>query len=293
MKLTLLGTGTPSADPARRGPSQVIETGNDLVLVDAGAGSLHRLVEAGYMRAALGAGPAQPQLRRILFTHLHSDHCTGIADILWFGWIGNLWQDPPVISGPPGTADFIRYLLLAYDYDIRVRSAGGEPGMQRDRLEPRVEEVEEGSTFETNGLRMSAFRVEHDPCDQAFGYRIEDGTSSVVISGDTSYSENLVRHAQDADLMVHEVYWSRGFQRTLSNPETPEPRKQRIRFVQKYHTGSDELGRIANEANARRLVMSHLIMAGTQPADLLADVEATYKGKATVGEDLMTFELAR
>jgi len=271
----------------------VIEKGNDLVLVDAGAGSLHRLVEAGYMRAVLGAGGPQPRLRRILFTHLHSDHCTGLADILWFGWIGNLWDEPPVISGPPGTADFIRYLLLAYDYDIRVRSAGGEPGMQRHRLEPRVEELEEGSAFETNGLRMSAFRVEHDPCDQAFGYRIEDGSSALVISGDTSYSENLVRHAQDADLLVHEVYWSRGFERTLSSPETLESRKNRVRFVQNYHTGSDELGRIASKTNARQLIMSHLIMAGARPADLLADVESTYKGKTTVGEDLMTFELAK
>jgi len=79
--LTLLGTGTPIPDPARRGPSQVIEVGDELVLVDAGAGALHRLIEAGYgVRGAIGR-PEKP-IRRIAITHLHSDHITGLADLL-------------------------------------------------------------------------------------------------------------------------------------------------------------------------------------------------------------------
>src|SRR5437660_1467612 len=94
LKLTLLGTGTPTPNLQRRGPSQIIEAGSDLILVDCGAGTLHRLVEAGYDRL---------NLSRIAFTHLHSDHITGILDVLWAGWIQRRWQTPPVISGPPGT----------------------------------------------------------------------------------------------------------------------------------------------------------------------------------------------
>ena len=292
MKLTLLGTGTPSADPMRRGPSQVIEHDGELVLVDTGAGTLHRLVEAGYFRGNMGVANSGARLKHILYTHLHSDHCTGLADILWSGWISNTWQEPPLIVGPPGTAQFVERLIAAYEYDISVRTRG-EPGMVREKLQPRVREIEDGDTFDTDGLRVRAIRVEHDPVDQAFGYRIEDGSASLVISGDTSASQNLIKNAQDADLLVHEVFWSRGFERTLNNPDLPEARRQRVRFVQAYHTGSDDVGRVAAQSNARQVVMSHVISAGAQPDDLVADVAASYKGKITVGEDLMTFELAK
>ena len=90
MKLTLLGTGTPIPDPARRGPSQVIEAGGELVLIDAGSGVLHRLLEAGYAAPARLTMP----IRQIVITHLHSDHITGLADLLWTGWIMRWWEQP-------------------------------------------------------------------------------------------------------------------------------------------------------------------------------------------------------
>src|SRR5918997_1544457 len=115
MKLTLLGTGTPIPDPARRGPSQVIEVGDELVLVDAGSGVLHRLLEAGYRR---------PAIRRIALTHLHSDHITGLLDLLWAAWIEGWWAEPPPLAGPPGTAHLVAGLVGAMAYDIRVREMG-------------------------------------------------------------------------------------------------------------------------------------------------------------------------
>src|SRR6187551_666624 len=76
VKLTLLGTGTPSPNPRRRGNSQVIESGGELVLIDVGATAAHRLVEAGYGRRPIA---------QLAITHLHSDHITGLADLLWGG----------------------------------------------------------------------------------------------------------------------------------------------------------------------------------------------------------------
>ncbi len=147
MKLTLLGTGTPVPDPKRHGPSQVIESGGELILIDCGAGSYHRLLEAGYL---------QPNFSRILLTHLHSDHITGICDILWAGWISRWWDEPPRLVGPPGTAQFIERLISAYEYDIKVRS-----GAERspETLIPVVEEVEEGWSTSGGDWRLTAFRV--------------------------------------------------------------------------------------------------------------------------------------
>ena len=291
MKLTLLGTGIPLADPARRGPSQVIEAGNDLILIDVGAGAMHRLVEAGHLIPGRTPGTGGPILRRILFTHLHSDHSTGLADLLWAGWVQHSWDEPPIISGPPGTAHLVEKLIEAYQYDIGVRTFEGG-GLSRETLVPRVEEIEEGWQAEGDGWQATAFRVEHEPVDQAFGFRIDDDAASVVVSGDTRSSENLIKHSQDADILVHEVFFAEGFRKRALEAPTAEARR-RAEIIQSYHTGSDVVGRIAEQANARHLLLSHLILSGGSPENLLADIAPSYHGKTTVGEDLMSFDLVR
>jgi ribonuclease Z len=279
MKLTLLGTGTPGANPRRRGPSQVIESGGELVLIDCGAGVAHRLVEAGY-----GGRP----IRQLAITHLHSDHITGLPDLLWAGWVGRWWDTPPVISGPPGTRHFIEALLDAFSYDIavRTRTPGGE-GLHREWLVPRVEEVEEGWQTAGSDWRLSAFRVDHVQVDEAFGFRLDNSGSSIVISGDTRRSENLIQHSQGVDILVHEV-----IQRDPGAANITDPwLAGRRRAVNAYHTPSDEVGKIARDAAAKQLVLSHLVMRGGGPDALLEDVSKDYSGPITVGEDLQTFEV--
>lgn len=280
MKLTILGTGSPSPNLQRRGPSQTIECGDDVILIDAGAGTLHRLVEAGFGTLPLTA---------IAFTHLHSDHVTGILDVLWAGWIQRRWQTAPTIYGPPGTRHFIEHLIEAMDYDIRVRSQRAEL-LSRESLVPHVVEFEEGWQLEGKDWRLTAFRVDHLPVDQAFGFRVDQDSSSIVISGDTKVSGNLIEHSQETDILVHEVYWKRGLQEAAAEAIARDP-AERIRFdlLPSYHTGSHELGKVANDANAKHLVLSHIIRPRPD-ADFSADIAPDYKGKLTVGEDLMTFE---
>jgi len=278
MKLTLLGTGSPAPNVQRRGPSQIVEAGDDRILVDCGAGTLHRLVEAGYATLPLTA---------IAFTHLHSDHVTGIMDVLWAGWIQRRWLTPPVVYGPPGTQHFIDHLMLAMDYDIRVRLG---PVLRRENLVPTVVEVEEDWSVEGLDWRLSAFRVEHMPVDQAFGFRIDQDGASIVISGDTKESENLVKHSQDADILVHEVFWSKGLQQIADAASEPEERA-RFELLKTYHTGSTELGRVARDANTNHLVLSHLLRAQGDQAAFAEDIAPNYGGKMTVGEDLMSFEV--
>ena len=285
MKLTLLGTGTPIPDPARRGPSQVIEVGDELVLVDTGAGVLHRLLEAGYGLIGTAGRPAKT-LRRIAITHLHSDHITGLADLLWCGWIMRWWDAPPAVAGPPGTAQFLGRLLHAFEYDIAVRLAGER--LKREWLVPAVEEIEEGWTAVGDGWRLTGFRVDHAPVDEAFGFRLDADGGAAVISGDTRPSENLVRHAQGADLLVHEVYWKRGADAMRARIADPDQVARR-RTIDAYHTHSEEIGPIAARAEAKHLILSHILFRGGTPADLRADIEPRYRGRLTVGEDLQTF----
>lgn len=277
MNATLLGTGMPAPDPRRRGPSQVLDVDGRLLLVDCGAGALHRFLEAGYSLSAI---------RQIAITHLHSDHITGLADLLWAGWVGDQWQEPPPVAGPPGTAGFVRRLFDAFAYDIQVRTLEG--GLRRESLEPRVTEIEDGWTAQGASWRLTGFRVEHQPVDQAFGYRLDAGAGSVVISGDTRRCENLIRYARHADLLIHEVIWRRGMDSLIASTAEPHLRARRQRVLD-YHTASDELGEVAARAEVKHLVLSHLILAGGTPADLRTDVRAAFRGSLTVGEDLATF----
>ena len=288
MKLTLLGTGVPIPDPARRGPSQVIEVGNELVLIDCGAGALHRLLEAGYGRQDR-PGLRLP-LRHLALTHLHSDHITGIPDLLWAGWVMGWWEEPPVIIGPPGTVELIDDLLRAFKYDIRVRLASDQRGREQ-ALRPRVAEVEEGWSITGTEWRLTAFRVDHEPVDQAFGYRLDAGSRAIVVSGDTRPSINLIRHAQNADILVHEVYLRAMMQSFLAAAQHDQLLLARRQAIARYHTASDEVGKIAAEAAVKQLVLSHLIGA-QNPAALLNDIAPDFGRPVTVGEDLQTFEPA-
>jgi ribonuclease Z len=286
MKLTLLGTGTPVPDPARRGPSQVIEIGDELVLIDAGSGVLHRLLEAGY--APSGAGRPRLPIRRIAITHLHSDHITGLPDLLWAGWIMRWWDEPPPVAGPPGTAEFIRRLVHAFEYDVAVREKGER--LKREWLAPAVEEIDEGWSAEGDDWRIAGFRVDHAPVDESFGFRVDGGRVSIVISGDTRPCENLVRHAHGADLLVHEVYWRRGAEALRQTVTDPDQRARRD-TIDSYHTHSEDLGPLAARAEARHLILSHILFRGGRPEDLREDIEPAYRGTLTVGEDLQTFEI--
>jgi ribonuclease Z len=280
MKLTLLGTGSPSPNPKRRGPSQVIECGDSLILVDCGAGTLHRLVEAGYERLNLGA---------IAFTHLHSDHVTGILDVLWAGWIQRRWQTAPTIYGPPGTQHFVDHLIEAMTYDIKVRVG---PVLREENLRPPVIEVEEGWNTAGSDWQLSAFRVEHMPVDQAFGFRIDQDGASVVISGDTKASENLTKHAEGASILVHEIFLEQGLQDMAASARDAEERA-RFELLRTYHTSSTEVGKVASNADAKHLVLSHVLRSQGDQGAFEADIGRDYGGKLTLGEDLMTFEVGR
>jgi ribonuclease Z len=263
----------------------VIEVGDELVLVDAGAGVLHRLLEAGYGVTG-GAGRPAKTLRRIAITHLHSDHITGLADLLWCGWIMRWWDSPPAIAGPPGTAEFLRRLVHAFEYDITVRLTGER--LKREWLVPAVEEIDEGWTSEGDGWRLTGFRVDHAPVDEAFGFRLDADGGAVVISGDTRPSENLIRHAQGTNLLVHEVYWKRGADAMRARLTDPDQIARR-QTIDGYHTHSEDLGTIAARAEVKHLVLSHILFRGGTPTDLRDDIEPHFRGTLTVGEDLQAF----
>ena len=128
------------------------------------------------------------------------------------------------------------------------------------------------------------------PVDEAFGVRLDQGAASVVISGDTRWSDNLIAHSKDASLLVHEVYLAGAMQEMRAGATEPQE-QERFRLVGYYHTPSNEVGKIAAQANASHLILSHIIRSRGNPQEFENDITPDYGGKLTVGEDLMTFEV--
>ena len=171
-------------------------------------------------------------------------------------------------------------------YDTRVR--GGEA--RRWSLD--VTEVEEGWTGSGKDWRLMAFRVDHQPVDQAFGYRFDQDNSSLVISGDTRPCDNILARSEGVSLLVHEAYLARSLAKDLAGATT-DAERARVRLLSDYHTSSIEVGTIAASANARQLVLSHIYLGRSwpdQPQDFLVDVRPNFRA-VTVGEDLMTFTI--
>jgi ribonuclease Z len=279
MRLTLLGTGTPIPDPARRGPSQVVQIGDQALLIDCGSGVTQQL---------LAANVAPGSIRNVLITHHHSDHTIDLAHFLFSGWIMRWWHQPPAVWGPPGTAEFVRRLFHAYELDLAVRMKGER--LSWEQLAPACTDIDAGWSLDGDGWRIAAFAVDHAPVEPAFGFRVDAGRGSLAISGDTRPSDSLITAAQGVDLLVHEVFWRSGALARRQGVTDPEA-LARIETIDSYHTGSHEAGKVAERAGAKALALSHILFRGGSASDLEADIRRDYHGPIAVGVDLMSFDI--
>lgn len=274
IQVTLLGTGSPGPVLNRFGPSTLVEAGGQKFLFDAGRGALQRL--------------AQIQVRwqdvdGVFLTHLHSDHLVGFPDLWLTGWLLAGARDRPLnVWGPRGTKKMMALLEQAYEYDIRIR-------LYDDRAAPDgvvllAEDIGEGTVFEKAGVKVTAFEVDHRPVKPAFGYRVDYGGRSVVLSGDTRLSENLIRYAQGVDLLIHEVAAPEAFRRAGGSPE-------RAQSVIAHHTTPEQAGDVFSRVKPRLAVYSHIVPPSATEQDLIPPTRKTYSGPLELGEDLMVIEI--
>lgn len=271
LRAVLLGTGSPPPNPKRRGPATLVSLGEEHCLVDAGSGVGAQLVQAGLRPY---------DWPRLLITHHHSDHTIDLGHLVITRWI--VGQNAPLeIWGPAGTRRQVEKLLDYLAWDIEVRRAHMH---ERPPPEVRVTEIEEGKIFEAGGVTVSAFLVEHDPVKPAFGFHFDGGGRRVVVSGDTCPSENLIRWSHQADCLIHECC---EMAKTSWYPGCGWPTiEAKIRDLASYHTQPDQIGRVAREARAKKLAITHL-MPGSDPAELKAAAGKHYGGSVVIGEDLM------
>jgi len=274
-KLVLLGTGSPFADPTKSGPSLAIVVNNTSYIVDAGPGVVRRAAqvkELGF--PSLDAA----QLKTLFITHLHSDHTIGLVDLILTPAV--LDRNAPIaIYGPVGIKKMIVDLMSAYKEDIAIRINGLEKG---DAIAYQVytNEIKEGEIYKDSNLTVTAFKVKHGQWENAFGFVFQTKDKKIVISGDCTYSENLIKYAKDCDILVHEVYSDAGLKK----------RTQRWQdYHSTFHTSTFQLADIANQVKPKLLVLNHQLTFGTSLQSLLDELKSKYAGPVVNGSDLDVF----
>lgn len=273
IKVTLLGTGTPEPSMIRFGPSILIEVGDQKFIFDVGRGAIQRLAQVNVK---------YKDIEGVFLTHLHSDHVVGFPDLWLTGWVVGRRDIPLRVWGPKGTEKMMEHLEQAFDYDIKIR-------LFDDRAFPEgvvidAKDISEGIVYERNGVKVTAFEVDHQPVIPAFGYRIDYGGRSVVLSGDTRPSSNLIKYAYGVDLLIHEVASPELLKQTGRNEEW-------VRAIIGHHTTPEQAGEIFSKVKPRMAVYSHIVMPSATDKDLIPPTRKTYSGPLELGEDLMVIEV--
>src|SRR5690349_16040112 len=214
LKVILLGTaGGPTINPERLGISTLVVAGSETLLFDAGRGLTFALARLSI--------PA-PTVTKVFLTHLHSDHIVSIPELYLFPWASQGRKTPLQIWGPEGTAAMAAKLTDAFAFDIHTRRDLDEK-FPPEGIRIAATDVRQGVVYEASGVKVTAFLVDHGPVKPALGYRVDYGGHSVVFSGDTKPTDNLVQFARGADVLVHEVGRSKSDPALIGPADEPLP----------------------------------------------------------------------
>jgi ribonuclease Z len=275
LRVTLLGTGVgPPVRLDQYGASTLVEAGGTRLLFDCGRGATIRLVQAGIPTGSIS---------RVFLTHLHSDHVLQLPDLLLTGWIGPGGVPgrtvPLEVWGPDGTRDMMRALETAFAYDIHMRRDVDEK-LPAEGIRVRSHDIKEGVVLDEDGVKVTAFLVDHGPVVPAFGYRVDYQGHSVALSGDTRLSENLIQHAAGVDVLIHEAFDAVAARAHSINLPLTEA-------VIAHHVTPEQAGQVFARVKPRLAVYSH---APATPG-VMEQTRKTYAGPLERAEDLLTIDI--
>ncbi|MFZ0727470.1 MAG: MBL fold metallo-hydrolase [Desulfobacterales bacterium] len=255
MIVTILGSGTcvPSLD--RSSCAVLVETGTSVVLLDSGAGTMRRLLEAG--RTIF-------ELSHICYSHFHPDHSGELAPLLF----ATKYPDrrrrrrPLTICAGAGFSDFFNGLKNVYGRWIDL-DAGMLQLFELDTGAPDALRFED--------FTLKSLPVDHNP--ESLAYRITDARGrAVVYTGDSDVCENLVAIARNADLFIC---------------ESSLPDAQKV----DGHLTPSLAGEMATRATVGRLVLTHFYPECDE-ADIEKECRKTFSGPLVLARDLMRFKLS-
>jgi ribonuclease BN (tRNA processing enzyme) len=281
-QVVLLGTGNPFPDPDRSGPATAIVVNGRAYLVDFGPGVVRRAKAAMFDK---GITALEPTNLTIAFaTHLHSDHTVGYPDLIFTPWVMGR-KVPLEVYGPKGIKAMTDHILEAWQADIeeRVATETWQPSNYRDTYKVNVHEISPGVVYKDANVTVTAFPTKH-AFPETYGYRFDTADRSIVISGDTTYSQTTIDACHGCDVLVHEA----------TTLEFLAKRPDFQPYSAKYHTNTTQLAELASKAKPRLLIIYHASIVlrpglrpqASSPEQLLKEVLSGYSGEVVVARDL-------
>ncbi|PTE11382.1 MBL fold metallo-hydrolase [Mesorhizobium helmanticense] len=274
LKVTLLGTGGPEYFPDRLGISTLVEAGGQKLLFDVGRGTNQRLYESRIN---------PKDITHIFITHLHNDHIEGLPDLWMTPWF-LLGRDHGFeLWGPEDSEQMVEGMRMMFAHDLDRRVNKFNP---IENLQINVHPLNDGVVFDDSGIKVTAFPVEHHDGNPAYGFRVDYAGRSVVMSGDTTLNENVVKHGTNADLIIHNVI---AFSERLS--QLPE-----MQGVLAKLTTPEQAAEVFSRASPKLAVYSHIVTKELHGAKGLEEIiartrAAGYDGPLTLGADRMVIEI--
>lgn len=285
LRLTLLGTGTPTPSLERGGCSFLVDCDGEFLLFDCGPATVQRLL-------ALGVAPTE--ISHVFLTHLHYDHCMDYGYLTLTRWDQGAGRIPDLnVYGPRGL-EHMTHVLFGEDGAFKDDLAGRtlHPGshliyehrggtLPRRRPAPLVREVTAGAETAGEVWQVRVAEMVHcQPYLQSVAYRFNCSEGSIVVTGDTAPNSQLVQLSQGANVLLHMCHF-------LNDVET-DPR------ITTSCSGHLDAARTAAEAGVAILVLIHLTEQITRPGireRMLAEAAKVFDGTIILGEDLMEVPL--
>jgi ribonuclease BN (tRNA processing enzyme) len=297
-QLVLLGTqGGPNINAKRTEASSAVVVDGRAYLVDCGYGTL---------RALVAAGIAYQQLSTVFITHLHDDHIADLAALLTHQWTGSR-AEPTDVYGPYGTAAMVTGALAFTKANAEIRSVD-------EGRTTRPETVFHGHDLAVTAAPAEAFkdgrvtvrsvenahfpeRARQQMPYRSLAYRFDTQTRSIVISGDTAYSKNLIDLAKGVDFFVCEAMDLATNEEMMARAKTDAENgnvNSISRHVAETHSTTVDVGRMAAEAGVKTVVLTHLLPGSNRPGaaefpdtTYIEDVRKSFSGEVIVGRDQM------
>ncbi len=279
MKITLLGTGSPLPSATCAGPSTLVQSGGQNIVVDAGRGVIMRLV---------GAMCPPPLVSAVLLTHLHSDHICDLNDIVTTRWIASPAATALPIYGPVGTKKMVDGLLAMLSLDEGYRMAHHDDLRAGAGMLVEVHEMETGASFAIGDVSVTVHATDHRPVAPTIGFRFSHDNVVAALAGDTIPCDGLYDMCRDADFYVQTV-----LREDLVRTFAPlVPTGERFLDILDYHSTVQQAAQTATKCNVKTLVLTHYVPA-IQPGqedEWRAMAAEHFSGEIIVGPDLTSVE---
>ena len=279
-RIVFLGTkGGPRVENGPSNPANLVMVNDTPFVIDCGMGVSRQLVIAGV---------PIPSVKFIFISHHHSDHNLEYGNLVYNAWVAGL-STPIQSFGPKGIEAMTKtyWELNKFDVETRIEDEG-RPDPRKLLIAKDI--TEDGVVLQTQDVKVTAFRTPHPPITDNFAYKFETPDGIIVFSSDTNYNPKLAEFAKGADVLVHEALYLPWVDRLVARVKNGATLKKHLL---ESHTTAEDVGRIADAANVKVLVMSHLVPGDLDvtDADWTNEAKKNFNGRIIVARDLKELAL--